>query len=677
MRAFLALLTLWLISITASAQQIGSGCTPIGRGANTTGFFSDCTVVTGTANAIILTPILGNVATVPQMAKFATYRFQATATNTTAVTLRLGAAGPGPYNVYKRSAAGSIALTGGEIVNGSFYSVVFDPLLNSSAGGWVVDNQVGSAGNIGQLASSQPVTIGSSLYPVYQNQITTTANTTSGNAAIVVASATGIVVGDSIFGTFAPAGVYVASIVGTTITMGTATGTGVSPNATATGTGTAVAFGGPRYSQTSTFMANTLAARDGLFGAAALGRSTWVNRYFPGADYQGAGGGGNTIYSISPDGRSAGLFAVRSSDATAGTGSAIALATLIVADRTTGNVATWGQYTESRLLAAAVQNEHNQYESSIANFWTAVDITPYAVNPAGSVRNFRIDCGVGATISGQTKCSAALDVVNNGQTYRSGFVIAADALDVAAGRIAPAYSMATNQAVVWYSTAGIGWSIWSDATTNANNGMVLHDNNAEFTTVISVLDQVAVRGSTSGTLRLAGPATVGGDFTIRFPGGSTNFTATGGASQVVFQTSVGGAFTVARPNCATLSDSTALCSAAVGSGVVTALGVNVGNTGSVIVNGGAAAVTFVTASSYTLVTAVVVGSLPSCAVIGQRATVSDSNAVSYTAGIGSVVAGGGSTKVPVFCDGTSWRIGELTLPIPANDNRVENMRNVG
>ena len=46
----------------------------------------------------------------------------------------------------------------------------------------------------------------------------------------------------------------------------------------------------------------------------------------------------------------------------------------------------------------------------------------------------------------------------------------------------------------------------------------------------------------------------------------------------------------------------------------------------------------------------------STAIAGTRAAVSNSNAA-LTAGIGAVVAGGGSNIVPVFCDGTNWRIG--------------------
>lgn len=56
--------------------------------------------------------------------------------------------------------------------------------------------------------------------------------------------------------------------------------------------------------------------------------------------------------------------------------------------------------------------------------------------------------------------------------------------------------------------------------------------------------------------------------------------------------------------------------------------------------------------------AVAVASLPaaSTALIGARNTVNDSNAA-LTAGIGAVVAAGGANIVPVFCDGTDWRIG--------------------
>jgi hypothetical protein len=41
---------------------------------------------------------------------------------------------------------------------------------------------------------------------------------------------------------------------------------------------------------------------------------------------------------------------------------------------------------------------------------------------------------------------------------------------------------------------------------------------------------------------------------------------------------------------------------------------------------------------------------------GFRTVIVDSN-TGLAAGLGNVVAGGGSTVVPVYCDGTNWRIG--------------------
>lgn len=54
-----------------------------------------------------------------------------------------------------------------------------------------------------------------------------------------------------------------------------------------------------------------------------------------------------------------------------------------------------------------------------------------------------------------------------------------------------------------------------------------------------------------------------------------------------------------------------------------------------------------------------VGGLPTCnaSTQGTRSFVTDSNAASYTAGIGAVVAAGGALAVPVTCDGVNWRIG--------------------
>jgi len=66
-------------------------------------------------------------------------------------------------------------------------------------------------------------------------------------------------------------------------------------------------------------------------------------------------------------------------------------------------------------------------------------------------------------------------------------------------------------------------------------------------------------GATSGKLTVKSAA-IAGSNTLTLPAGTTDFSATGGTSQVVKQTSAGGALTVARLACSDLSDATAACS---------------------------------------------------------------------------------------------------------------------
>lgn len=70
-------------------------------------------------------------------------------------------------------------------------------------------------------------------------------------------------------------------------------------------------------------------------------------------------------------------------------------------------------------------------------------------------------------------------------------------------------------------------------------------------------------GGTSGNLSLKAAAAAGTNTVLTFPGGTTDFSATGGTHQVVKQSSAGGAFTVGQLACADLSDSVATCNTAV------------------------------------------------------------------------------------------------------------------
>ena len=66
---------------------------------------------------------------------------------------------------------------------------------------------------------------------------------------------------------------------------------------------------------------------------------------------------------------------------------------------------------------------------------------------------------------------------------------------------------------------------------------------------------IQIKGTTSGSVHLKVPAAAGSN-TLTFPAGTTDFSATGGASQVVQQASAGAAFTVGQLSAAALSNGT-------------------------------------------------------------------------------------------------------------------------
>lgn len=82
-------------------------------------------------------------------------------------------------------------------------------------------------------------------------------------------------------------------------------------------------------------------------------------------------------------------------------------------------------------------------------------------------------------------------------------------------------------------------------------------------------------------------------------------------------------------------------------------------TGALISKGGIGVAGALYAGSEVTTGVTTVASLPTCNAAHKAARhfVTDSNAASFTAGIGAVVAAGGTTQVPVVCDGTNWRIG--------------------
>lgn len=113
-------------------------------------------------------------------------------------------------------------------------------------------------------------------------------------------------------------------------------------------------------------------------------------------------------------------------------------------------------------------------------------------------------------------------------------------------------------------------------------------------------------GSTSGTLVFRSSAAAGSN-TVTWPAGTTDFSATGGTSQVVKQTSAGGAFTVGQLTCSDLSSG--CVSEPSGTGLVTKTGSGtyvtrsvVGTTNEIDVTNGAGTAGNVTLSLATAMT---------------------------------------------------------------------------
>lgn len=111
------------------------------------------------------------------------------------------------------------------------------------------------------------------------------------------------------------------------------------------------------------------------------------------------------------------------------------------------------------------------------------------------------------------------------------------------------------------STAGFAFTLDNSLDIGVNNTSLRPRSGFFGTSLESPL--FVARGATSGGLTIKAPA-VAGTNTLTFPAGTTDFSATGGASQFVRQNTAGGAFTVIRPVCADLSDAGSGCTGGAG-----------------------------------------------------------------------------------------------------------------
>lgn len=98
--------------------------------------------------------------------------FKAAATNTGATTLNVNAIGA--KSIRKATMAADTALSGGEIVTGGVYILIYDSALNSAAGGWLLINPASATDAFVSLASAATT----DLSTVGSQNVTVTGTTT-------------------------------------------------------------------------------------------------------------------------------------------------------------------------------------------------------------------------------------------------------------------------------------------------------------------------------------------------------------------------------------------------------------------------------------------------------------------------------------------------------------------
>jgi hypothetical protein len=151
----------------------------------------------------------------------------AAATNSGAATAQVGTLSA--LNIYKDTLAGPAALTGGEIVAGNAFTLVYDSELNSSAGGW---HLISTTANVGSTITPSLVRASTGL------QVGATTNPTL--TAILSASATltytSIVPGSSEDQSFTMSGLSITDVIATGLPLPVSTGLSYSAYVTNAGT---------------------------------------------------------------------------------------------------------------------------------------------------------------------------------------------------------------------------------------------------------------------------------------------------------------------------------------------------------------------------------------------------------------------------------------------------------
>lgn len=304
---------------------------------------------------------------------------------------------------------------------------------------------------------------------------------------------------------------------------------------------------------------------------------------------------------------SAGIFATKTSLNTGSPPqSLIGLTTLNYIDNTSQAQVSWSQFGVAIVAANAVYTDGFVIEYSFANYAAAPLVTNPFTTADGYLVAERLDSGTGPA---SNPISAYIDMVNNGGVADVGIVDRVGSLNMASGK-ADFLEMPPNHYITWFNAdLTPGWTL--GATGNTGFGSILLGNNL-FDLYLTASNAVHPLSISSTAISLNLPTIIG-------------------AGSAITSSGPGGALTAAAY-------------ASLGTGVATALGVNVGTAGSLVVNGGAGG----TPSSLTLTNA---AGLPAASLTGT--TLPSGITASSLTGFGAAGSFATSLQTPTLIGGSS------------------------
>jgi hypothetical protein len=296
-----------------------------------------------------------------------------------------------------------------------------------------------------------------------------------------------------------------------------------------------------------------------------------------------------------PNSSLAGSFGSQSLYSNSSGTATIGVNSIIVNNNATLSTNAYAYYGEANLTSSAV-NSVIGAEFDTRTLFASVIPTPYQ---QGNVVGLQLASGAGVSAAGQHDASCGIQFAFNPMRFQKGIVFGSASLTAAngSGGNGIAIEAARGQTIRWSNSGpGIDAEIWANAA-----GLYVSGNNNAGT----------FPNPNTGAL-------IGANFS-------------GGSAEVDFF------------NTATGATSSFSWYQQTGASAATQL-MNLTTAGRLYTSGGS------------LTTPIAVSALPSASTAGARTFVNNSNVVA-SGNFGAIVAGGGANTVPVYSDGTNWRIG--------------------